>query len=332
MKTIALMPVRNEAWILAKTLPILDAICDVIIIGDQMSDDGSREIYNQFPKILVIENEEIFHTNMIRWRLLDAARNFDGNNLIICCDADEVFPPRLFEAFLARVAPDRVQGQQMHFRWIQLWKTIRYYRNDDVWHENWQKAAFIDDRNMDYERRVAINDHTPRLPGRADCPNLRVAEVPLLHFQWVAWTRTQLKQAYYRCAELIHDPHDPVTINTTYSHSFDDPDAKLISVPEQWLEGIDITDDISASPVGWHLGEIMTWFDQYGITYFEPLQIWQIAELRAEFRKRVGREPKPNVRAQESAGLIRFKKKMRRSLKRMQRKWDRLKATSGLHL
>ncbi len=41
---ICLTPIRNEAWILERFLQCASLWADYIIIGDQNSDDGSREI------------------------------------------------------------------------------------------------------------------------------------------------------------------------------------------------------------------------------------------------------------------------------------------------
>jgi hypothetical protein len=51
MKIIALMPVRNEAWVLPHSLACLSAFCDVILVNDQSSEDESREICRRFPKV-----------------------------------------------------------------------------------------------------------------------------------------------------------------------------------------------------------------------------------------------------------------------------------------
>src|SRR5437773_8466501 len=52
MKTIALVPVRNDAWILEHSLACWSAFCDAIIVSDQDSTDGSRDIYKRFPKVV----------------------------------------------------------------------------------------------------------------------------------------------------------------------------------------------------------------------------------------------------------------------------------------
>ena len=55
-KIICLTPVRNEAWILKAFLSATSLWADIIIIADQMSTDGSREIARQFPKVKLLEN------------------------------------------------------------------------------------------------------------------------------------------------------------------------------------------------------------------------------------------------------------------------------------
>ena len=45
---VVLTPVFNEAWILPAFLKATSLWADYIIIADQMSTDGSREIYKEF--------------------------------------------------------------------------------------------------------------------------------------------------------------------------------------------------------------------------------------------------------------------------------------------
>ena len=51
----------------------------------------------------------------------------------------------------------------------------------------------------------------------------------------------------------------------------------------------------SADPApSWHERDLFAWFDAHGIEHFEPLEMWHIDRLRDEFRRRVGRSPKPD--------------------------------------
>src|SRR5882762_2279488 len=81
MKVIALLPVRNEAWVLRHSLACLSAFCDVILVNDQASEDASREICREFPKVVLMESPVPRICEQARWELWDAARHYDGYNL-----------------------------------------------------------------------------------------------------------------------------------------------------------------------------------------------------------------------------------------------------------
>ena len=55
MRTIAMLPVRNDAWVLPHSLACLSGFCDHILVGDRQSDDELRAICARFPKVAVID-------------------------------------------------------------------------------------------------------------------------------------------------------------------------------------------------------------------------------------------------------------------------------------
>ncbi len=291
MKTIILLPVKNEAWILRTSLKNFSSFADAIIVADQHSTDGSLDIYKEFPKVKVIENNVEGHANAVRWLLLDEARKIEGTNLIFCIDADEIISPKTaFELqksaeVLAKNHPEKTYG--FSFRWIQLWKSISFHRVDTVWKDNRKAAAFIDDGRADYIREITLNDHTSRIPEVdkiIDLPD------PLLHFQYVVWEQADIKQAWYKCNELIAG-RKAKAINHQYSVSLDG--AHVITEPSEKEWFTDMSYEYEERPIesDWRYKEILSWFEKYGVEYFEPLQIWHIDLLRALFMKKTGRSP-----------------------------------------
>lgn len=313
MKTISLIPVRNEGWILKYTLQNISSFSDVIIVADQNSKDNTREICKEFKKVILISNmNEGGHSNTVRWLLLDEARKIDGNNLIICIDADEMVSPLYIEK-LKDLAKTIDPGTTFSFPWIQLWKSTNKYRLDGVWNKSIKPIAFLDDHKMDYRRSMVINDHTSRIPeGKT---NLRL-DFPILHFQFAAWNRTEVKQVWYRCAELIASPNTAKKINYKYKDSLDDNAAMTETVPAEWTNGMNFPDqNILDSEDNIRLREIMAWFEKYGIGFFEPLQIWHISVLREEFEKTMAREPKPRIFPKILVFANDFKNKLRAMIK-----------------
>ncbi len=57
--------------------------------------------------------------------------------------------------------------------------------------------------------------------------------------------------------------------------------------------GILIPDGLAEIGPAWHLAETLECFDKYGSEYFEPVEIWQVPELRERIVADVGRESVP---------------------------------------
>jgi glycosyltransferase involved in cell wall biosynthesis len=288
MKTIVLLPVKNEAWILESSLKNFSTFADHIIIADQHSTDDSIDIYKRFPKVSVINNDELGHGNRVRWSLLDEARKIDGNNLIICIDADEMISRDAVE-YIKSISEKATEPIAFQFSWIQLWKTISKYRVDGVWKDNKKTIAFIDDRKVDYARNFVINDHTSRIPQIDNI--VSVERYPLLHFQYVAFEQNQIKQSWYRCSEFMRGL-PAKKINLKYSVTNESSLTELKDTPGEWFSGL-TTEFISIKQSDtWYFKEILAWFNEKGVEFFEPLDIWHSKDLRDIFIQETGRDPK----------------------------------------
>ncbi|QSH39037.1 glycosyltransferase family 2 protein [Candidatus Kaiserbacteria bacterium] len=289
MKTITLLPVKNEAWILPYTLENFSQFSDHIIIADQHSSDGSREIYKRFPKVSVIDNNSTGASNKIRWRLLREARKIPGNNLIICLDADELLSPKV-----VRTMKKLSNGKAISFQanWIQLIEDGTKYRIDGVWKDSVKEFAFIDDRlSVQYDEKELLIDHTARIPS---IKTQFKVEYPILHLHYMAKARSEIKQVWYMCIELLNDVK-PFRINHRYAAA---KFKNIISAPieSKWVENITMPPlDVFADTYAKRRDEVSDMFVEKGILYFEPLDIWHIPELRDLFIKEVGREPKPSL-------------------------------------
>jgi len=292
MKIITLIPIKNEDWIIDYTLKNTSKFSDHIIVADQMSEDNSRAICKKYEKVILIDNKEKFHSNKVRWQMLDAVRNFEGQNFIFSIDADEFISPNIKDEMI-KIKETTKPGTTYSFLWIQLWKSLNYYRNDSVWKNSYKSIAFWDDRKMDYVRKSVTNDHISRVPYDKPYPNIKIDKYPLLHLQFAAWKKSQIKQAWYRCSEIILEKNKTARrINHTYAETFDGTWVKKLPIQKEWTEGIEFPENIENISSDWHIKQILGWFDEYGIEKFEPLQIWHIPELHEEFIKRVSKEPK----------------------------------------
>jgi hypothetical protein len=294
VKTIGLLPVRNEAWILPHSLACLSGFCDVILVNDQNSGDSTREICRQFPKVVLVESPKAEICEIGRWQLLDVARDYDGQNLLWCSDADELLSPALYQTFLSRERDRLTPGTVIEARFYHLWGRRDKYRDDNSpYAPYWKAFALVDSRATDFDRSERLPLHQPRVPVGDGQVTLRADDLHVLHLQWLISDRNQMKQAWYRCREWL-DGRRAAEINARYSITFPAPRARTSPVPPEWTRGLSFPDTPGESEASWQERDILEWLDEYGVEFFEPLELWHIAKLRTVFESRTGRQPKPD--------------------------------------
>jgi glycosyltransferase involved in cell wall biosynthesis len=294
MKVIGLVPVRNEAWVLPHSLASLSGFCDVVIVSDQNSDDRSREICRSFAKVVLLESSECVISTRVRWQLLDAARDYDGCNLLWCTDADELIAPRAARDFIAARRDDLEPGTVVECMFLHLWQSASRYREYHWGYgPHFKPLALVDDRRMDYDRTRRNSIHEPRVPLDGAVATLRADGLHVLHLQWLLAERTQMRQAWYRCREWL-DGRPSAVINENYSVTLPDASVRTADVPAAWTEGLTFPDLAIDREQSWNERDILAWFDERTPEFFEPLEIWHIPVLRERFEHRAGRRPRPD--------------------------------------
>lgn len=275
-KTILLLPTKNEEWVLKSTLYIMKNVFDKIIISDQSSTDGTLELISKIENLDIINNPRNFHSNQVRWELLDEARKRYGKfNLIVNIDADEFIPLKNFKNFknkLHKFEP----GIGFSAPWVQLWRSVKQYRSDKgVWNPktNFKDFMFLDNGKINFTSEHIINDHTSRIPT-INLRKIIKLSFPLLHLQFVNWERSQIKQIWYMCTELIEGAN-AITINSKYRDSRSENDIKLSKVKNKWIDTYNFENlDLEISNANWYLMEIKKMFQDKGIEFFSDLKIW----------------------------------------------------------
>jgi glycosyltransferase involved in cell wall biosynthesis len=305
MQIIAMMPVRNEAQLLPTSLGCLETFCDrVLILLDAQCTDNSLEVIKSFPKTQVIFNESASGKSVAagalvigRSLLFDAFRAFDGHNVGLCLDADEIAPPRIFASLRGAIAQIDRPGTVFSLWWVQLWKSFEFYRSDNsVWSNSWKPIAFHDDRRLSYPSdQPHFHESRTPVPAAPGCVQ-RLAGFPVLHMQWAAWERTQFKQASLRVFEYIHlGFRGAAEINAKYAVTLPERHEGVKPVEPDWLQDVRLPDDFLNPLPCWHRDRVLALCDQHGIERFEPLQIWHIPEFADRFLAVTGRAPKPKV-------------------------------------
>jgi len=295
MKVIALLPVKNEAWVLDHTLRCLSAFCDVILVNDQQSIDASRDIARQFSKAVWIDSTESQICEQARWQLWDIARQYDGDNLLWCTDADELVAPSMARQFLESHHDTLRPGVVVEALYFHFWNSPDRYRSGlGAYAPYWKPIAIVDDGRLDYDRSRALPLHEERVPIAANATRLRMENAPVLHLQWLLPNRSQMRQAWYRCREWLQGERSAAEINQFYSVTLPQWRVPTDDVPREWVQGLTLPGTDADLQPTWQQNDIFGWFDAKGVEFFEKLEIWHVPLLRDEFRRRTGRTPHPD--------------------------------------
>lgn len=98
-------------------------LADYIVIADQQSTDGSREVARRFEKVVLVDNPHEAYDEGARQRLLiDSARQLpvSGKRILIALDADEMFSANWMESPEWQQLLAAPPGTVLYFRWANI--------------------------------------------------------------------------------------------------------------------------------------------------------------------------------------------------------------------
>ncbi|MBI3901599.1 MAG: glycosyltransferase family 2 protein [Nitrosomonadales bacterium] len=273
-KIICLTPVKNESWILEKFLAAASLWADHIIIADQLSNDGSREIARKFPKVILIENTSVEFNEPERQKLLiEAARKIAGPRLLITLDADEFLSANFHNSEAWKSILQVPPGTVVRFKWANLRPGLAQYWSPG----NYILLGFMDD-GSDHSGKAI---HSTRIPMPTNPNFIDLDEIMILHYQYTDWDRMDSKHRWYQCWETLHNPERTAfDIYRQYHHMYAVKDSELLEVKGAWFdyyltENIDIK-NIKKEEAYWWDREVLKYFHRYGTRRFRKLDIWNV--------------------------------------------------------
>lgn len=273
---IVMTPVRNEAWVLHAYLKSTSMWADYIIIADQMSTDGSREIYPQYEKVIVIDNKNPNFNEAERQAILVAkAREIAAGRdcILFGLDADEIMPANWRETKDGEHILNSVPGDVFWFKWAQLAPDRIHYGDSDFY--PWM---FHDD-GVEPHGNYVRNMHSMRIPYPIEEKQMYyVKDFRVLHCGLLDIERIAAKNRFYQFVDWEMNHRSPISLGRTYSLHYKkniqhnklfELDIASIAFPFDFWKQIEI-------------GAKHTWFDdyvyerlnQYPITQLRQLDIW----------------------------------------------------------
>lgn len=285
---IVMTPTRNEAWVIRAFLESTILWADYIIIADQMSTDGTREIIAEYQKkcgsitssnsnkhqcqLIMIDNTNPEFNEPERQSMLVAkAREVAAgrDTLLWGLDADEIIAANAFETEDWKRIMNSKPGAVFYFRWAQLtYDKNHYFTTPDEY--PW---LFHDDGVEPHGNYVRAM-HSMRIPYPKDEHDLMsVNDFRILHFGPAPLNRVRAKERFYMFVDWQVNHRSPYTLARTYIGSNAYP-ALLYNLPLEWIR---INDDDQKNLWDYvELDEKHCWMDEY---IYERIERYPIGEL-----------------------------------------------------
>ena len=264
---IVMTPTRNEAWVIRAFLECNGLWADYIIIADQMSIDGTREIISEYIdkwkveggkcKLIMIDNtnpefNEAERQSMLVAKAREVAAGRD--TLLWGLDADEILPANWQETEDGKKILSSIKGDVFWFKWAQLAPDKKHY-GDSVYYP-W---LFHDD-GVEPHGNYVRNMHSMRIPYPIEEKQMYyVKDFRVLHCGLLDPMRIAAKNRFYQFVDWEMNRRSPIVLSRAYAaHRI-----KNQVVDDQY----DIEPESIAFPFDiWSLIELEaehTWFDDY---------------------------------------------------------------------
>lgn len=269
---IALVPTKNEEYIIEAFIKATLLVADKIIIADQGSQDATPLLAERHPDVHVIKNnsQEFNETQRQKLLIAMARESYGIGNVLLAIDADELFFPLDASPLSARetmLSADA--GTTLLFDKPTLVDDER----------NWIAygpvfpLGYVDDGAP----HVGSYIHSRRIPGRDDRA-VRVTSCAFLHLDSYDIEAHLAKRRYYACLECING-HANLTRWRRGSRLFILQHLKSATpASTEWrswlnLNGIDIKSLKRPEPYWWDM-EVVKLLSKYGGQLFWWDDIW----------------------------------------------------------
>lgn len=282
---IVMTPTRNEAWVIRAFLESTTRWADYVIICDQMSTDGTREIVAEYIdkckvesvkcKVLMIDNTNPEFNEAERQRMLVAkAREVAAgrDTLLWGLDADEILAANAFETEDWQRIMHSKPGAVFYFKWAQLTHDKKHYYNPGgscAW-------LFHDDGVTPHAYQV-LEMHSMRIPYPEDEHDVTyVKDFRILHFGPAPLNRVRAKERFYMFVDWQVNHWPPYHLGRCYVGSNAYP-KELYDLPQEWIYSLD--------KEGWNmwnyveLDESHCWMDDYIYERLDKYPMRSLAKL-----------------------------------------------------
>jgi len=285
MRLVALMPIRNEDWILGLSLRAVLRWADQVAVVLHCCTDGSRQIVEQVAKenpnrvlYKVIDDAcDYYPETRVRNTLLAMGRDLGATHFALV-DADEVLCGTDLDHVrnvIAQLQPPACLSVPMRPLWRSLWQVRTDYC---VWTQARISLAFAEGPHLvGWQSRDGYEWHK-RHPY--DCTLVPCDQLDgVMHLQFANWRRLRAKHAWYKMMEALRCPwRSHAEIDAQYNMALDEAGLITEPVPSAWWEPYsDLLGYVDMGKPPWHEQQVQQWWSQHGPAVFGGLNLFGLA-------------------------------------------------------
>lgn len=277
---IVMTPVRNEAWVLPAFLKATSLWADYIIVADQMSTDGSRELLQQYDKVIMIDNNNPdFNEAERQSMLIQKAREVaNGNDAILFgLDADEVFSLNFKETDDWQRIIHSKPGDVFWFKWAEIAPDKKHY--GDSRYYPWM---FHDDGKEPHGNYVR-NMHSMRIPYPIEEKQMfYVNDFKVLHLAYLNEARVLSKCRFYKFVDWELNKRNVIKLSRAYNYS---KNLQQFELPHEYVDNdqYNVLDNVdSSSKFFWFDDYVAKRIKDYNHRIISKLDIWDNAFMESQ--------------------------------------------------
>lgn len=274
-------PVRNEAWVLDAFLTCTSSWADHIIVADQHSDDGSREIAAKYEKVILVDND-LAEMNQAAARelLFREVDKFEGDKIVMALDADEF----LSKDFDKTEGWNRILQSKPNeifcFKWINLYGDFEHTIANTgymEWGCHFSPDIMIAEEYRNCEKRAVHEMRLPCLPTTR-ATYIMIPDIQFVHLARLNLARQRNKEDFYQVSSVakLQKRMSAVSLFRYYRH----PNPDTVRLPEEVElyakdDRVDVRSLVKSGDIGqYYIEEIKSIFQKDGFKKYLMLDIW----------------------------------------------------------
>ena len=277
---ICLTSTRNYGWITSLFLKANSIWADYIIMVDQMSTDGTRELARSNPKVILLDNEDMTYSETKRSEMaINRAREINGDKILIYLAIDEILSANYCDTNDWKRILESKPKDVFCLTWANLLPDNKHFLSVKNKSNNpfWMARIFHDDGQTPYNNE-GLDMHTHCIPyPQSDVNEFYIEDFKILHFAYYSESWNKAKQRFYQFVDYDKNKRTATVLNRMYKSPMDK--IMLEKLSKKWvynykLHSFDMFSEVDLETTSFFDNYVLEFIDKNGLKHYEKLNVW----------------------------------------------------------